>query len=429
MAKRQLLWMLAAILTICGASVFTACSTDNADNPVKPIDNLPTKTVDLATLTADYTAQDGDTLTGKLVNPVKITIADGASITIADAYINDEGAEYNGKDFAGITCLGDATITLSGSNSISGFHTFYPAIFVPDGHTLTFQGNGSLSARSNGYYNGYYSSLSAAIGSVRGGADCGNLVFLGGKIYAEGGNMSAGIGASYASDCGDITIGGTAEIYISSPKAAAAIGSGSGTSPDFSNCGNITIGGKAKVDVTGGSNSAAIGAGMLGNCGNITIGEMAQVTANGIDCGPGIGAGNLGSCKAITIEGGFVRATCDDYGPGIGNFFNGSRTRCESITITGGAVIATGGEDAPAIGSAPESPNGVPVIITSGIKMLTANRGSALADYIGAGVDGTRGSVIIDGIENATPESTFPNLKSSVEGNTWTLFPKDMQVN
>ena len=415
--RKFLHWMLAAIL-ICGTSVFASCNND--DNPV---DNPSTKKVDLATLTADYTAQDGDILTGKLANPVQITVADGARITIDGAYINDEWFIYNEKDFAGITCLGDATITISDSNSISGFHTFYPAIFVPEGHTLTFQGNGILSARGNGP-NGYYNCLSPAIGSVRAGADCGNLVFLGGKIYAEAGNMCAAIGAGYTSNCGDITIGGTAEIYISSHYSAAAIGSGTGFYPDLSECGDITIGGMARVEVTGGPNSAAIGAGTFGNCGYITIGEEAHVIANGINCGPGIGAGHFSTCKAITIKGGYVRATCDDYGPGIGTFY-GNRSRCESITITGGTIVATGGEDAPAIGSAPENPYGIPVTITSGITSLTANRGSALADYIGTGAYGERGSVTIDGVENATPESTFPNLKSIVDGNSWTLTPQN----
>ena len=180
----------------------------------------------------------------------------------------------------------------------------------------------------------------------------------------------------------------------------------------------------ARVEVTGGPNSAAIGAGTFGNCGYITIGEEAHVIANGINCGPGIGAGHFSTCKAITIKGGYVRATCDDYGPGIGTFY-GNRSRCESITITGGTIVATGGEDAPAIGSAPENPYGIPVTITSGITSLTANRGSALADYIGTGAYGERGSVTIDGVENATPESTFPNLKSIVDGNSWTLTPQN----
>jgi len=378
----------------------------------------PANEVDLAALTADYTAQDGDILTGKLANAVKITVADGASITLKEAYINDEGWVYNnGLDFAGITCLGDATITLNDSNSICAFHMRYPALFVPDGHTLTFQGDGILSARSNG---GYYDILSGAIGSVSAGDKCGNLVFLSGKIYATGGDRSAAIGASRASDCGDITIKGTAEINVSSEKSAAAIGSGSG-SFELSTCGNITIEGMAKVNVTGGSNSAAIGAGVLGRCGNITIGEMAEVTANGINCGPGIGAGDFGTCKAITISGGIVKATCDDYGPGIGSFYE--KSKCESITITGGTIIATGGLDSPAIGAGPENPNVVPVIITSGITSLTAIRGSELADYIGIGFMGTR-SVIIDGVEDATPESTFPNLESVVEGDSWTLTPK-----
>lgn len=45
MNKRVFQWVLAAILTICGTSVFTACTTDNADNAVKPIDNLSQKLI------------------------------------------------------------------------------------------------------------------------------------------------------------------------------------------------------------------------------------------------------------------------------------------------------------------------------------------------------------------------------------------------
>ena len=236
--KKVLSWAFAAAL-FCGLSLFTSCNND--DNPV---DDPSTKKVDLATLTADYTAQDGDILTGKLANPVQITVADGARITIDGAYINDEWFIYNEKDFAGITCLGDATITISDSNSISGFHTFYPAIFVPEGHTLTFQGNGILSARGNGP-NGYYNCLSPAIGSVRAGADCGNLVFLGGKIYAEAGNMCAAIGAGYTSNCGDITIGGTANVTAKKGSSAMhAIGFSYNEGEEIQKtCGTITIGG------------------------------------------------------------------------------------------------------------------------------------------------------------------------------------------
>ena len=43
--------------------------------------------VDLSTLTSDYVAQDGDVLTGKLSTIAKISIANGARITLRDAII------------------------------------------------------------------------------------------------------------------------------------------------------------------------------------------------------------------------------------------------------------------------------------------------------------------------------------------------------
>ena len=38
--KQNKLWMLAAILTICGTNVFTSCTPDNGDNPVVPTDEV-----------------------------------------------------------------------------------------------------------------------------------------------------------------------------------------------------------------------------------------------------------------------------------------------------------------------------------------------------------------------------------------------------
>ena len=40
------------------------------------------KTVDLAKLSADYEAKDGETLTGIMDGNYKITIADGATVTV-----------------------------------------------------------------------------------------------------------------------------------------------------------------------------------------------------------------------------------------------------------------------------------------------------------------------------------------------------------
>lgn len=38
--KQNKLWILAAILTICGTNVFTSCTPDNGDNPVVPTDEV-----------------------------------------------------------------------------------------------------------------------------------------------------------------------------------------------------------------------------------------------------------------------------------------------------------------------------------------------------------------------------------------------------
>ena len=79
--------------------------------------------VNLAALTSNYIARDGDILTGELdvANyPVKISIAAGATVTLDDATIN--GENNDSYSWAGITCLGNATIILEGTNSVKGFY-------------------------------------------------------------------------------------------------------------------------------------------------------------------------------------------------------------------------------------------------------------------------------------------------------------------
>ena len=192
---------------------------------------------DLSTLTAAYTAQDGDILTGTLGSNVKISIADGASVTLKDVTIN--GVNNTSYKWAGITCLGDATITLEGTNTVKGFHEYYPGIHVPEGKTLTIQGEGSLNASENGY--------SAGIG----GGDklsCGNIVINGGTVTATGGDYAAGIGGVEGS-CGAITIsGGT--VTATGGYRGAGIGSG-----NYGSCGAITISG-GTVTATGGGDGA-----------------------------------------------------------------------------------------------------------------------------------------------------------------------------
>ena len=224
---------------------------------------------DLSKLTAESTAEfatatDGMTITGRLGANVKVSIAAGATVTLKDVNIN-AGDNYSYK-WAGITCLGDATIILADNseNTVKGFYNEYPGIYVPSGKTLTIQGgsdgNGKLTASSNGYAAGIGGGYNIA---------CGTIVINSGTVEATGGAFAAGIGGGNRASCGNITING----------------------------GTITA--------TGGKQGPGIGGGNSASCGNITIANtVTKVTATkGTDAPYSIGAGNGGSCVTVAIGG------------------------------------------------------------------------------------------------------------------------------
>ena len=141
-----------------------------------------------------YTAQNGDVLTGSTSGTV--TIADNANITLNNATIS-----------GGIVCDGSATITLVGTNSVTGFSRFDSNINAyrytagiqigGDGTTLTINGDGSLTANGAQYaagigLNGAFNVTEDVIG--------GNIVINGGNITANGGVGAAGIGAGFTKD-------------------------------------------------------------------------------------------------------------------------------------------------------------------------------------------------------------------------------------
>ena len=241
------------------------------------------KQVDLSRQTAAYEAKNGDVLTGELDvtnHPVKISIADGAAVTLNGVTIN--GVDNSSYSWAGITCLGDATIILANgsTNTVKGFSSNYSGIFVAHNtsgteYTLTIDGDGSLNASSN---NDYYGNGGAGIGGGL-NINCGNIIINGGNITATGGGQSPGIGGGIGvgSSCGNITInGGT--INATGGPGGAGIGCGQGGSAP-SSCGNITISGGI-ITAQGGYGAAGIGNGFAGGCDNVTINNtVTKVTA------------------------------------------------------------------------------------------------------------------------------------------------------
>lgn len=264
-----------------GAGNSGTCGTVTIGSTVYPAGisespyTYPENVINLATITANYTVPNGKTITGILGANVKISIAAGATVTLRDVTINGIHRD-DSYLWAGINCEGDATLILEGTNKVKGFHEYYPGIHVTEGSTLTIQGDGSLTASSNGW--------GAGIGSGRHGfensssssgffAPCGNINIQGGTITATGGTGAAGIGAASRSSCGNITIsGGT--ITATGGEYAAGIGSGSYDywELDNSSCGNITISGAHVTATKGGGSPNSIGKGNGASCGTVTIG-------------------------------------------------------------------------------------------------------------------------------------------------------------
>ena len=396
-----------------------------------------TKTVNLARLEAAYEAQNGDVLTGELDvtnHPVKISIADGATVTLNDVTIN--GVNNESYPWAGITCEGSATIILNGTNIVKGFKDGYPGIYVPENKTITIQGTLSdkLTANNNGegaagIGGGYQlpcgnivieggtitangGSFGPGIGSGQfsGNEGCGSIIISGGKVEASGGNSSAGIGCGFGSGCGDITISGG---EVKANGFYAGIGSSSSEAHN-STCGKITISG-GKVEAHGGLSSAGIGSGYYGaGCGDIII-SGGEIKAYGASQGAGIGSGyyNAG-CGKIIISSGTIEAHGGSSGAGIGSGYSGSG--CGDITITGGVIDAIGGNNrAAGIGSGRDA-NCSAISIESEITRVTATRAGDYAseyvrpDIIGRGDQGSCGTVTID-----------PSLNDVESGDTRTI--------
>jgi hypothetical protein len=300
--------------------------TIKAEGDPDPGTEIVRNPVDLSKLTADYVAQDGDVLTGTLGGNYKISVANGAVVTLDGVTIN--GTNDEAYNWAGITCQGNNIIVLAdvSKNVVKGFNATMPGIYVPEGCTLVIQGNtGTLDASSNGEGCGIGGSKSIS---------CGNIEIQGGVITATGGENNAGIGAGFGWDCGNILIsGGT--VTAQGGNQAAGIGSGnSDTSDTQSVCGTITINGGV-VTATGGYGGAGIGSGYQNSIvGNITLsGGIITAVAGEGKFTKAIGSGDYGDCRNITITKGVTSVTVTgDIGASAGSYTG-------TVTIEEGANI------------------------------------------------------------------------------------------
>ena len=234
------------------------------------------RTVDLASITSGFIAQDRDVLKG--TGTRAFTIADGAIITLA-------GVDLTLED--GITCAGSTRIQLAEGtvNNIRSAGTGIQA--GPIGSSLGISGEGTLNVTAG----------STAIGGSP-SRDCGHIVIEGGIITAISGEASgAGIGSGKRHSCGQIIIrGGT---IVAQGGAGAGIGA-----DEFGTCNDITISG-GSIIARSDRRGAGIGSGDRGTCGKITIsGDVLRIEASkGVTGDQYIGAGLKGESGTVTIDG------------------------------------------------------------------------------------------------------------------------------
>ena len=168
----------------------------------------------------------------------------------------------------------------------------------------------------------------------------------------------------------------------------------------------------------------------------LTIRGTGTLNAIGQSGGAGIGA-YQSPCGNIVIEGGIINATggenCAGIGSGEGYQLGNPQTlddidyivQCGDITITGGTVTAIGNGGAAGIGTGMKNSTCGNITITNGAISVTATKGTGATNFIGAsgGTGCSSGTVTIDGVENATYESTFTNFASIITNDydTWKL--------
>ena len=346
--------------------------------------------VDLSTLTEDYTFKDGDVLTGTLDGTntvIKLSVAPDAKVILSGAQILGEDQGQFVNKWAGLTCLGNATIILDGENTVRSFNRMYPCIQAgPDGSKLIITGDGKLTTDGRSL---------AGIGSAV-NITCGDIEILGGDLTLK--DSYAGIGSEGYGSCGNITISG----------------------------GTITAQGR----------EVGIGCGYVGSCGDIII-TGGTITAQGGDVG--IGCRGYGSCGNITISGGTISAQGDHVGIGI----FGDENSCGNITISGGTITAQGGEFGIGSSGFESSCGDISISWSENFVSLTAIKGNEVDYPIGSTNYSNCGDITFDGtiikvrgerdvyvLEDAygdlklTISTTLPegvDEEAGYKDNTWTL--------
>ena len=342
-------------------------------------------------------------------NTVTIDAGEGETVNVTLDNVNINTSK-TGDAAVSVTGSGNTNIELNGNNTLTSGSGHAGLEHNKETNSEGKETSGTLTITDNNNDGKLTANGGAGSAGIGGGfGNDGQAAITGGEITASGGYYGAGIGGgrnyNSAGGNGDVTISGGKITARGDDHAAGIGGGGDYSNPTNTGNGNVTISG-GEITASGGWLGSGIGGGTFGT-GTVTIkGDAIIKDAQGGAGAAGIGGGSYGDGD-VKVSGNAIIANTESagYGSGIGAGQGSLRNNISTVgkvTIEGNAKIenAKSGYGGSGIGG---GAIGIGNVIIRGNAQIGNATGGEEGAGIGGGALGT-GDVTIEGnvtIENA----------------------------
>lgn len=342
-------------------------------------------------------------------NTVTIDAGEGETVNVTLDNVNINTSK-TGDAAVSVTGSGNTNIELNGNNTLTSGSGHAGLEHNKETNSEGKKTSGTLTITDNNNDGKLTANGGAGSAGIGGGfGNDGQAAITGGEITASGGYYGAGIGGgrnyNSAGGNGDVTISGGKITARGDDHAAGIGGGGDYSNPTNTGNGNVTISG-GEITASGGWLGSGIGGGTFGT-GTVTIkGDAIIKDAQGGAGAAGIGGGSYGDGD-VKVSGNAIIANTESagYGSGIGAGQGSLRNNISTVgkvTIEGNAKIenAKSGYGGSGIGG---GTIGIGNVIIRGNAQIGNATGGEEGAGIGGGALGT-GDVSIEGnvtIENA----------------------------
>ena len=342
-------------------------------------------------------------------NTVTIDAGEGETVNVTLDNVNINTSK-TGDAAVSVTGSGNTNIELNGNNTLTSGSGHAGLEHNKETNSEGKETSGTLTITDNNNDGKLTANGGAGSAGIGGGfGNDGQAAITGGEITASGGYYGAGIGGgrnyNSAGGNGDVTISGGKITARGDDHAAGIGGGGDYSNPTNTGNGNVTISG-GEITASGGWLGSGIGGGTFGT-GTVTIkGDAIIKDAQGGAGAAGIGGGSYGDGD-VKVSGNAIIANTESagYGSGIGAGQGSLRNNISTVgkvTIEGNAKIenAKSGYGGSGIGG---GTIGIGNVIIRGNAQIGNATGGEEGAGIGGGALGT-GDVTIEGnvtIENA----------------------------